>query len=165
MSDFKFYEHNGMILLRDRSVIVPLESADNEPSPRWQQERFDNHRHQTMSLPERELVQREVKYTAELSDALRLAFPERAFLISHITAYAVSFFQPEEGAPKESITKLREWGGATASCVTCQKSQPYQRLPVPDPQFPFVEWGKCEVCGNDMLLTEVEIIRYIAPTA
>jgi len=167
-----FTEYDGMILLartaaggREWSVADKVRELKDRGRWRskWQFERAENHLHARMSLPDREHVRAELQIATEFRAALRETFPDRRFVISHILCYAVSFYQATEGAPQagvEQMPKSGQWRGVPEGmvfCSVCEKAQPFRGLASPDAEFPFVEWGVCDECARDCMLTECEV--------
>ena len=159
----KLIEYDGMVLLEsaeDAEKNVRWLKETGKWVSRWKYERGSNHTHPHMTLVDRERVRDETKISAEFTSVMRRNYPERNFVISHIPGYAVSFFQAIEGAPTEDIAPKRT-PKETAWCQHCQRPRPYHLLPIPDPEFPKVEWGACEVCGNDLILYAGEILTLL----
>ena len=134
----------------------------------WEYEREVNHTHARMSSPDREHVRQELEIAAELAADLRDSYPDRRFVIAHIPCYAVSFYQPTDGAPTSGIQTAPQtataWGPlkqGEAWCQTCQCNCKYRILPTPDPEFPQVAWGRCEVCENDVMISDCEIFSLV----
>jgi hypothetical protein len=161
--EFELADYDGMVLLAcEAEAARARQDAVGSRAP-WQYERGANHVHADMSESARVRVRQEVELAAAFEAALRRAYPERAFVISHIPGYAVSFYQQVEGAPVEDIPPdepLKE----TAWCQRCQRPQPYRRSEQPDPEFPKVEWGQCTVCGDDVILRRGESLRVVLPS-
>ena len=131
---------------------------------RWKYERSANHTHAEMSAADREHVRQELEIADDFALALRETYPDRRFVITHIPCYAVSFYQAVEEAPTDGVlpVKNHKIKSDTAWCQTCQRSRPYHLLPVPDPEFPQVEWGVCAVCKNDLIISaDCEILTLI----
>lgn len=130
---------------------------------RWRYERGANHLHADMGAVDREHVRQELEIAERFAAALRRSYPNRAFVITHIPCYAVSFYQAEEDAPTEGILPLNEekQNGAVW-CQTCERNQSYTLLPSPDALFPMAEWGRCEVCHDDVITYYGEILTLLS---
>lgn len=154
-----FTEIDGMVLGEE-----PLSARENLEHLRrqgyldggWQYERGANHMHGDMSLPARELVRQEVGLAAHLEAALREAYPERRFVLSHIPGSSITFYQWAEGAAGERALHTEPRNGKVW-CQTCQHSQPYHPHNGPDAEFPLAEWGTCTECGIDVLVRVWEV--------
>jgi hypothetical protein len=161
-----FTEIDGMILghipLNARANLE-LYRAQGRFRSNWEYERGANHVHSDMSLPAREHVRREKAMVASLSEALRQAYLQKAFVIVHWFAYAVSFYQAVEGAPREGIRFDKE-AAARGLCVTCQAARNWLVSQQPDSEFREAEWGTCESCGEDVLVRAPEVLTLIGPT-
>lgn len=161
---FGFTEIDGMIL-----TDAPISARENLARARerrgvlipWRYERGANHRHAQMSLPAREHVRQEVAMVASLETALREAYPQRQFVVSHIPAYAVTFWQPASEYPACDFCDAPKEGKVW--CQPCQRRQPYRPHEGPDAEFPRAEWGTCLACGNDVLVRTWEVMRLISP--
>jgi len=159
----EFTEFNGMVLLESPdSAREGLRRWQERglPFTRWRYERGVNHTHADMIAADREHVRQEVEIAAEFEAALRQAYPERDFVISHIPCYAVSFYQLMDDAPTEYVPP-KEPVKEAAWCQNCQRSREYRLLPEPDAEFPWLRWGACLVCGNDIVLNHGEEFRRV----
>lgn len=156
---FGFSEWQGMVLLGNSRHAQSLEDIPSENDTMWSFERFHNHIHQQMSAPDRQHLAQERAYAAELTTALRLAYPDRPFIVTHITLYAVSFYQPTSDAPGAGITILQvpDLTAETYHCYQCQTQAAHTLLPEPDVIVPELRWARCESCGAENLLGEAEI--------
>lgn len=165
------HQANGFTFFTGNSVTLLSQYQENPEKARqrwltaheknplfvlWQWERAENHAHQKMSLPERELTFKEWVYARELSDALRQAFPARRFIVSWIPAYAVSFYGFEEGMPGTGVDVLSE-PKDTVFCVTCQNKCAFTLTANPDPDIPVLRWARCAVCETDCLQGDYEV--------
>lgn len=161
MDNFTEYDDMILTVLLD-SVQKRVEEikASGKPYSRWSYERGANHVHANMSALDREHVRQELEIAADFEAALRRTYPDRSFVIAHIPCYAVTFYQATEDAPTEDVlsdTPLEE----KAWCQRCECKRPYRLLPVPDAEFPKAEWGKCETCGDDIIVRAGEILTLI----
>ena len=170
-SPTRFIEQDGMVLLKRGDVASYRERLQKTGlyESRWRYERSENHVHGKMSAIDRNHIQQELEIAADFTTALRQAYPERHFVITHIPVYAVSFYSVRDDAPATAgvypLPNQRDWEGQ-AWRQTCQGRRPYLGLPSPDPEFPFVEWGRCTECGNDVIInSDVEILTPIGPLA
>lgn len=159
----EFTEFNGMVLLESAAAAQEGTQRWQEqgtPFSRWRYERGANHTHADMIAVDREHVRQEVEMAAEFEVALRQSYPDRDFVISHIPCYAVSFYQLVEDAPTEYVP-AKEPVGETAWCQNCERGRAYRLLPEPDAEFPWLRWGACVVCGNDIVLNAGEFCRVV----
>ena len=164
-----FTEYDGMILLArgitgggQQSVADQVREWKERGCWRstWEFERAENHVHARVSLPDRELVRAEREIAAEFGKALREAYPERRFVISHIPGFGVSFHQLAEGAPAAGVEAWKKsgvWARTPEVCGVCGRARAFRVLPTPDAEFPFVEWGVCDGCGSDVMLAQCEV--------
>jgi hypothetical protein len=159
----QFTEYEGMILLESVHAARQGMQRWQErgiPFSRWAYERGANHVHAEMSALDREHVRQEIEIAAEFEAALRQAYPDRDFVLSHIPCYAVTFYQLLDDAPTETEV-LKEVSSDPVWCQNCQKRRTWSALPNPDPEFPWLKWGACTVCGNDIVLGEIDVRRVI----
>jgi hypothetical protein len=166
----KFTEYDGIIL---RESVAAAETntrrlqEKGQWRSRWRYERGANHLHARMSAIDREHMRQELEIAADFAAELRQAYPDRAFVISHIPCYAVTFYQAVEDAPTEGVLPVRNKPtDGRVWCQTCEQRQLYAPLPSPDPEFPQVEWGRCAVCGNDVIISgDTELLTLLPVTA
>ena len=159
----EFTEINGMVLLGRLSFVegeLRRWQSKSVPFSRWQFERFANHVHGTMSNIDREHVREEMTILAGYEEALRQRFPQHTFVISHIPCYAVTFYQLVDDAPT-SVEPSGKSLEKAVWCQACQCNREYSALPEPDTEFPWLEWGSCMVCHNDLLLNVKELCRIV----
>ena len=164
-----FIEHDGMVLLRRGDVAESSERFRESGllHSRWRFERGENHVHASMSVVDREHVRQELAIAVDFTATLQTTFPERRFIITHIPKYAVSFHSILDDAPVEAgvfpLPRPLDREGR-AWCQHCQGARPYVAQPFPDPEFGFVDWGRCVECRNDLILNpNVEIRTPIGP--
>jgi hypothetical protein len=160
-----FTEIDGMVF--DGSPLhvranLSLSRKMGEKIVPWKYEWGENHFHVLGSRRDRETVRQGVACVGELAGALHEAYPSREFVISHLYGGIVSFYQAADDAPGEGVTftsdaKLR------GLCVPCQKTTDRLPLPQPDPEFPEAEWGRCSVCGNDVIIREPDVRILVSP--
>lgn len=152
-----FTELEGMILLEPAEAAAEALQRlreQGQPLCRWRYERGANHVHADMSAGDRKRVREELAFAAELEAALRAAYPDRDFVISHLPGYAVSFYQWAEEADAED--EKSEDARDTAWCQHCQRYRPFHPRPERDPELPGFRWGACVNCNRDLLLDRRE---------
>ena len=163
----KFNEYEGMILLESPATTaknIQRVKENGKWISHWQYERGANHTHTDMSAADREHILQELEIADEFASALRETYPDRKFVVTHIPCYAVSFYQAEDDAPTHGIFPIKnsKSAGDTVWCQTCQCQRSYRVLPAPDADFPQVEWGLCEVCQNDVIISaDCKILTFI----
>ena len=161
----RLIEYDGMILRQTAASAEKNISRLRERSewrPSWRYEREANHCHALMSAIDREHVRQELEIAAEFAADLREAYPNHAFVIAHIPCYAVTFYQATEDAPTEGVLSVENLTkDGKVWCQTCQGHQLYAPLPSPDPEFPQVQWGRCEACGNDVITEDAEVLTFL----
>lgn len=125
----------------------------------WQLELALNHTH-IGAMPEsaREGLRQAATYVNRLAAALRTAYPEREFIMTHWMGSEQSFCQRVEGALEEDMLPDGP-PPEKAGCDKCRKAQPWW-LPHtrPDPEFPMVEWGECDACGSEVLVRGPQVM-------
>ena len=161
----RFTEYDGMILTGSPEYAAQNCSRlkkQGQWRSRWQYERGANHSNARMTAPDREQVRQELAIFREFEASLRSAYPDHPFVITHTPCTGVSFYQAIDGAPTEGsrpIDEMRPEGKAW--CQTCQCNQYYTPLPSPDPEFPAAEWGRCTICGTDVITHYSEILTLL----
>jgi hypothetical protein len=144
---------DGMICLAGQGQQADADRLrERDPSrPRWSIARALNHYHVDVDpAVARQGARDEREYARQLGEALRQAFPDRTFVISHFAGYAVSFWEWEAEGPQASIPPSdppypKVW------CTRCHRHQAYTPRTEQDAEFPLVEWGDCKVCGNEVI--------------
>ncbi len=162
----QFTEIHGMVLLGSLAYVergLGRLQSNFVPFPRWRYERFANHVHGTMSNPDREHIREEMTILAGFEEALQQRFPRHTFVISHIPCYAVTFYQLIDDAPTNVVSSGKSLEKAVW-CQACQCDREYSPLPEPDTEFPWLKWGSCVICHNDLLLNVEETCRIVKAT-
>lgn len=163
--EFDFTEYDGMVVFEPLTEVAESIRHLRETGKfhsRWQYERGSNHVHADVSQPHRIRVREECDYAARLEAALRWAYPDLTFAMSHIPAYGVSFYQRSSDAPTEDILPT-EPAGETVWCQTCQRGRPYERSSDAGTEFPRIEWGRCAICGDDVIVRAGELLKGVGP--
>jgi hypothetical protein len=156
---------DGMICLEGQGQETDAaRMRGRDPSrPRWSIARGLNHCHVDVDPAiARQGARDEREYARQLGEALRRTFPDRAFVISHLASYAVSFWEWEPDGPQESIPPNgplypKVW------CTHCHRQQTYTPRTEPDDEFPLAEWGDCTVCGGEVLIRAGEELSFVGP--
>jgi len=101
VGDLCFIEVGGLVTfgnsLEKRNILRHAPCG-----PKWQVEKGLNHSHPADAGPPRDkALELEADYVCELKAALKQAFPDRRFTISHVPEQAVSFWQTTPDSPRE----------------------------------------------------------------
>ncbi len=146
--------HNPDVLRKNIHVLAP-----------WQYERAMNYIYADASWTEltpRERIREEVKLMELYKCALQTVYPQKHFVLSHTPGHGVSFYQFSSDSPSTDIApQYTRW--EKVWCVFCHRQQPFQQNSEPDPEFPNADWGKCTVCGNEVLIDGWEMLLRIGP--
>ena len=146
-----FTEVDGLILtltpLNARKNVRLLRERRSEAKP-WQIEAALNHQHPTNDYS-RHALRRASAMGADLTAALREAYPERGFIVDYWDEQ-ISFYQQGNGAPEddEPPTSMPE----KTLCEVCEVSRAYRLRLETDPEFPKADWGECAECGGEVLV-------------
>lgn len=167
--EFTFTEIDGMVFaapaLNARRNVAVLRRNHQDNWRDWQYERGMNHIHADASrieLPPRERVRAEVKLAGQYENVLRMVYPDKHFVLSHIVGDSVTFYQASPEAPTADIAPENK-GWEKIWCEHCHQQQPYSLRVEPDAEFPAAHWGDCLVCGSEVLVASGEILRLITP--
>jgi len=146
-----FTEVEGLILtltpLNARKTVRQLRERRSEAQP-WQIEAALNHQHPTNEYS-RHALRRAGAMGADITAALREAYPERSFIVDYWDEQ-ISFYQAGHGAPEHDAPppEMRDktW------CDRCEGSRAYRLRSEADPEFPQADWGDCAECGGEVLV-------------
>lgn len=149
---WRFREVDGMILtpgsLNARSNVNRIRERHPEVRP-WHIEIALNHQHPTNEYSRHALrVAREMG--ADLAAALHGAYPERRFVVEYWEEM-VSFHQRADDASENDEPPTDPLPPKTF-CEVCRGSHAYTLCPEADPEFPQADWGRCENCGEEVLV-------------
>jgi len=157
-----FSDIDGMVLTG--SPVCAREQVANAvskgPFKPWHYESFANHDHCATRGSDRDKVRYETGCLNRLSAALKLAYPDRRFVVSHIPAYSITFWQDPGEYPDISAPTM-EPRDDKVFCFKCQLRQPFEADECSDLEFPQMEWGRCAVCGDELLVRCWEILRLV----
>jgi len=149
--DWRFTEVDGVILTRTplnaRKIVRQLRERKSEAKT-WQIEAELNHQHPTNDFS-RHALRMAAKMGAELTSALREAYPERGFIVDYWDEQ-ISFYQQGNGAPEHD--EPPEAMPEKALCEVCGVSRAYRLRSETDPEFPKADWGDCAECGGEVLV-------------
>jgi len=149
--NWRFAEVEDMVLilsaLNARGNIKVIRKRRPE-AKRWQMEAALNHRHPSNEYS-RHALRMAGEMGAELTTALREAYPERSFIVDY-WENQVSFYQRGDGAPEEAESppamQDKTW------CDRCGGNRAYRLRSETDPEFPKADWGDCMECGGEVLV-------------
>lgn len=127
----------------------------------WQIERCMNHMHLDGGKSYEEYVENGEKALAELIHVLNQAYPGHAFTVSHALASTVSFWQTTSDSPRDGCIPYGEYDPEKAWCPNCRRLSHYEHIAYIDRRFPKAEWGKCSVCGAQILVRACERLTFI----
>jgi len=160
-----FTEYDGMILsqsAKTAEINVQKQKEEGFWSSRWAYERVANSVRCASSETDREYMRKETAIIERFATDLRQAYPNRSFVMMHIPCLVVSFYQAMEDASRQGVLPEKDLLPAgLAWCQTCRSNRLYTFLPGPDAEFPQVEWGRCTVCGNDVIIHQWEILTLL----
>jgi len=163
-----FTEIDGMVLTLPALNARECVAREHDRSPgnaSWEVERVVNHWHPGSGEPLLDQLDREVRIAAELSDALREAYPDSAFTLSNMLGHHImSFWQTAAGSPREQFIPITPNSpNRNPSCWHCGKPREFTPDPHIDPRFPPVEWGRCKECGELIIVKPFEVLTFIGP--
>lgn len=103
VGDYLFTEIDGLITLMNPTLTRDrLYRGEFQNQPAWRVESFFNHMHTNMLASIDDAIQEGQEMAAELESALKQAYPDRAFTVSHWFGNCVSFWQTSSDSPREA---------------------------------------------------------------
>lgn len=162
--NYCFTELDGVI-----SRLGPLNTRENidrlrETNPNgatWAMERYINHIHVDIANSDDECIEAGEQAIAQLIEALRQAYPDRAFTVSHIPGSIVSFWQTTPDSPKEDCLPCEnDTHPGKAWCRNCRKYRGFHASSRKESKFK-AEWGCCVECGQEILVAPCEKLTFI----
>ncbi len=166
---WEFTEIEGMVLTEEPvSARRNLTQLSERPGFQagWRYERGANHTHGDMGASARRNVESEVAILQSLEPALREAYQDRRFVVSHMPCGGVTFWQAVPGwedALHGGVRLTSEPRNGRVWCQPCQCTQTYIEVPQRHDELPGTEWGVCSECGTDVLVRARELTHVIGP--
>ena len=142
---------NAIKRARDRGVNV-------KP---WEIARVENHLHSS-GANDRQTITSEREHLVHIGKVLHKAFPDRRFVLAQQPSCSITFWQ-DCGEYPDPDRLWREPHEGKAFCQPCQRRQPYIPAETPAPELPQAEWGRCAVCGEDVLVRAKEVLWFVEP--
>jgi hypothetical protein len=158
-----FTEFEGLITtlaaINARENVTQLRKSRPEWAV-WQIERSLNHEHLSGKPSYDECVEEAERTADELRAALSEAYPERGFTVCHDTEI-VSFWQTTPDSPQEEYLFVKEQAADRGWCIKCGRMRPLRKSNKVDPRFVKAQWGICEECGAEVMVTEYCKLTFI----